>query len=214
VVLLCGVQAKEKEAYEPTELVTYCVDIELDAKNEADYEKCKLALGECQNNMEVHRLLEKGHDPNIELDTEGRSLLITATFKGQKDIVAELLNFGATKGLDVNKQAKSGHNALMYASAKGFHDLVDMFLTSGGDKGVNAQITNGKKIGFTPLHWAASSGNIKIAKSLINAGANPTIKEAAGLTAEDVSKSQHPTTVAELKELFNTYIDLGDDEEF
>jgi ankyrin repeat protein len=215
VILLCGpTHAKERRAYEPNPLITYCVDVEIDENNKEDYEKCKHAFAQCQNNMEVHRLLEKGHDPNIPLDDQSRSIIILATFKGQKDIVAELLNFGVTKGLDVNQQAASGHNALMYAAAKGYADLVTMFLNSGGDKGVNAQITSGKMIGYTPLHWAAATGNVKIAKALMNAGGNPGIKDETGASPLDLAKTQHPTTEAELKALFSNFIDLGDEDEF
>ena len=47
--------------------------------------------------MEVHRLLEKGHDPNTEhrrVDAEGRTRLIMATNGGEKEVAAELLNYG------------------------------------------------------------------------------------------------------------------------
>ena len=199
VVGFCALGVAKKTAYKPTELITYCVDVELDPSNKEDYEKCKLALKDCQNNMEVHRLLEKGHDPNIELDQSGRSLIIQATFAGQKDIVAELLNYGATKGADVNKQAKSGHTALIYAAAKGNTDLVKLFLAAGAGEGVNLQIRDGKKIGYTALHFAAEGGHVKIAQALFDAGANPGLKDSAGKTAQDVAKGQHPTTQTELE---------------
>jgi len=195
--------AKEKKPYQPTERMVKCVDVDMNDGNTSaeDKEACKLALADSQNNMEVHRLLEKGHDPNTVLDRDGRTLLITATFSGKKDVIAELLNFGATKGINVNQRTESGHTALMYAAARGEADLVRLFTLAGA--GVNLQLEDGKKSGYSPLHFAAERGNVKIAKILVDAGANVQVKDAAGRTPLDLAAGQHPTTIKELKELFN-----------
>merc|ERR1711918_157829 len=204
-VLLCFTLAlaKEKKPYEPTERMVKCVDVDMNDESTSaeDKEACKLALSDSQNNMEVHRLLEKGHDPNTVLDDGGRTLLISATFSGKKDVIAELLNFGATKGIDINIRAKSGHTALMYAAARGEADLVRLFTLAGA--GVNLKIEDGKKKGFTPLHFASAGGHVKIAKYLVDAGAETQAKDGEGMTALDHAQGQHPTTIAELKELFN-----------
>merc|ERR1719149_90102 len=205
VCLVCIFSPALAKTYEPTERMAACVQIDLDPAHEK-YEYCKEALGDAQNNMEVHRLLEKGHDPNTVLDSEGRTLLVTATFKQQKDIVAELLNFGATKGVNVNSVANSGHSALMYAAARDDADLVNMFILGGAE--VNLALLAGKKIGYTPLHFAAEHGNVKVSSALINAGANPEAKDAQGQTPFMRAQGQHPTTIKELEGLFSTY--MGD----
>merc|ERR1711998_782375 len=98
---------------------------------------------------------------------------------GKKDVIAELLNFGATKGINVNQRTEAGHTALMYAAARGEADLVRLFTLAGA--GVN----------------------LKIAKYLVDAGAETQAKDGEGMTALDHAQGQHPTTIAELKELFN-----------
>merc|ERR1719201_289860 len=128
--------SKKQKAYEPTERIQRCVDVQLDPANKEDYEYCKDALLEAQNNMEVHRLLEKGHDPNRKLDWQGRTKLILSTFKGQKDVVAELINYGQA---DVSARASTGHSALMYAAGEGHTDLMQMFLAAGAN--VNDAVT-------------------------------------------------------------------------
>jgi ankyrin repeat protein len=205
VLFAIAVHAARK-AYEPTERIVKCIDVDMDSCSDEDKDFCKLALADVQNNMEVHRLLEKNHDPNTVIDSEGRTLLVTATFKKEKDVVAELLNFGARKGLDVNKVANSGHSALMYAAARNDADLVKMFLLAGAK--VNLALTDGKKQGFTPLHFAAEHGNVKIAKLLVDAGANPEIKDAEGKTPLSRAQKQHPTTLAELEQMFSSF--MGD----
>merc|ERR1719162_890705 len=203
IFLALDANASQKETYEPTPKVKYCVEVPLDEKNAKDYNYCKLALLETVNSMEVHRLLEKGHNPNTILDGEGRTRLVLSTFYGQKDIVAELMNFGQTvkPRLDVNICANSGHSALMYASAKGFSDVVMMLLASNAN--VNAAVTGdpvrmkeqGKsydhakgRTGFTPLHFAAFQGSHRIMKLLIDAGADPALRSRTNLTAIDIIK--------------------------
>ena len=116
-------------------------------------------------------------------------------------MIAELLNFGATKGIDINHRAITGHTALMYAAARGEADLVRLFTLAGA--GVNLKIEDGKKKGFTPLHFASAGGHVKIAKYLVDAGAETQTKDGEGMTPLDRAQGQHPTTIAELKELFN-----------
>eukprot|EP00937_MAST-01D_sp_MAST-1D-sp2_P001762 g1762.t1 len=197
-------KAKSK-GYEPTARMARCVEVDLpkDQKGE-DWEFCKDALMDCKNNMEVHRLLERGHDPDRSLDFQGRTLLLLATFKGQKDIVAELINFG---NADVRKKAGTGHNALMYAAGEGHTDLMTMFLTAGAS--VNDQVTglyledgsrpekyNAARAmeGYTALHFACRNFKLRAAAMLLDAGADMDVTEYSGKKPLDfalVSQSKH-----------------------
>ena len=112
--------------YTPHPLVAECVDKKLDPADKAD--KCASAMLHVKNNHECHRLLEQGHDADARLDDEGRTKILLSTIKGQKDIVAELLNFGKA---DPKIKAKAGHTALMYAAGGGHTDLMHMFFAAG-----------------------------------------------------------------------------------
>lgn len=182
--------------------------------------------------MEVHRLLEKGHDPNTPLDEQGRTKLIISTFAGSKDIVAELIQFG---NADVNVRAETGHTAMMYAAAKGYSDLIKMFLMQEGD--VNLQIEGGQsefarykrkgeefpykvaKIGYTALHFAAEFGQVRVAKLLVDAGADKKIKNHFGKTAYDLAKDAsregrlHEQTLYDLSKLVDPEPPSEEDEE-
>lgn len=228
--VLCG------KIYEPTARVKHCVEVTLDPANETlnedlpsgfhetDYEYCRLALKETVNNMEVHRLLEKGHDPNTPLDEEGRTRLILAVIAGEKEIAAELLNFGqmTSPAIDVNARAVSGHSALHYAGAKGYGDLSMMLLAHNADP--NAQITGDRKkhslmehrkykTGWAPLHFAAQAGLARVVKLLLEKDADATLKTQLNETALDLLMAQpdskvHPETKKEVAELLG-----GADEE-
>ena len=181
-----------KKAYKPTERIQRCVEVQLDPGKKEDYEYCKDAMLEAQNNMEVHRLLEKGHDPDRKLDWQGRTKLILATFKGQKDVVAELINYGQA---DVSAKALTGHTALMYAAGEGHTDLMQMFLAAGAS--VNDAVTGMRNKdgtrpkdysavkaaeGFTALHFACRSFKLRASALLLDAGAHMDVKEHTGST--------------------------------
>merc|ERR1719326_855718 len=199
--------SKKQKAYEPTERIQRCVDVQLDPANKEDYEYCKDALLEAQNNMEVHRLLEKGHDPDRKLDWQGRTKLILATFKGQKDVVAELINYGQA---DVSAKALTGHTALMYAAGEGHTDLMQMFLGAASvGASVNDAVTglfqdDGSRPpdydperameGYTALHFACRNLKLRASAMLLDAGAATDAKDASGATPLDLtmkSPSQH-----------------------
>lgn len=65
------------------------------------------------------------------------------------------------------------------------------------NKAKAAEIINNKFLadGNTPLHYAAKSGKIKLVKFLINNGADETIKNKFGQSAEDVAVSNQVTFI-------------------
>jgi ankyrin repeat protein len=62
---------------------------------------------------------------------------------------------------------------------------VELLLAAGGDPNVAA--TDGR----TPLHEAASFGNVEAARALIRAGADPNAPDGAGLRPLDVARRYH-----------------------
>ena len=93
------------------------------------------------------------------------SLLILTSFLGQLDIVSSILS---TSYVDINQGYESVHNAtaLHVAVVRNHVDIVEMLLTAGAD-------VNSKTYPFPPLIIAITyNNNIKIANTLIEAGAN------------------------------------------
>ena len=220
---------KPDDVYEPTAKIIKCVDVQLDPENEEDYEYCQLAMADVQNNMEVHRLLEKGHSANTVLDYEGRTPLIMAALAGNKEIIAELVNFGSTLNppTDVNIRATSGHSAVMYAAGKKLTDIVEILCMSGADtnfaiigdpdrlrnKGENYEHAKAKT-GYTALHFAASHGSERLMKILLDAGANANAKDHFGVTPLDIVKrsGQHPDVIESLVKMLTPETADSEDE--
>jgi ankyrin repeat protein len=209
-------RAAEKQ-YQPTELMAKCVEIEL-PKDPTGHE-CKFALQDAKNNMEVHRLLERGHNPNTMLPRSSRPLLLLATQMGQKEIVAELVNYGMTLDppTDPNIKSDTGHTSLIFAAGKGDADLVRIFLGTQQGVDINHATTGGNKIGYNALHMAVNFGHQKVVKLLIDAGCDPNLKTGDGMTAEGILDSTkvkiHPKTKDEIREYLKSFVDLGEDDE-
>jgi ankyrin repeat protein len=102
----------------------------------------------------VSRLLSLGFDPNT-LNEKGNTGLLQALFEPSLKVAHELL---AHPKLDVNKVNQHDESALMVAALRGHEDIVAKLLARQAD--VN-------KTGWTPLHYAAASGQVKIMRMLI-----------------------------------------------
>ncbi len=103
---------------------------------------------------------------NSARDCDGNSLLITCCQlggEGVSDLVERLLN----KGADPNVVNSAGASALHFASYHGDSITTGLLLKCGGDP---TQIEC--MHGCTPLHYAASVGNMEVCEALILAGAD------------------------------------------
>ncbi len=156
----------------------------------------------------VRKMLTKGVDPNA-VDDQGIPLLVIAAREKSNDVALILMN---DKRIDLQKEDKAGENAMMLAAIEQDAPLVQALIAKGAE--VN-------KKGWTPLHYAASSGDDDIVKMLLDAsayidagspngttpmmmaaraghvstidllvsqGADPTIKNQLGMTAQDFAK--------------------------
>jgi ankyrin repeat protein len=104
-------------------------------------------------------LVSQGVDPNI-LDPKGELMLNLAIRDKSDAVVAYLLGSKAT---DVDISNKFGETPLMIASIEGNLDLVKTLVVQN-----KAQINH---IGWTPLHYACSRGQLEVAQYLIANGA-------------------------------------------
>ena len=107
---------------------------------------------------EVRSLISQGMDPNAGDNTGMPWLLIAAREKSEK-VAGLLLDNPKT---DVDALDKAGENALMFAAIN--KDLPLLKALIGKDAEVN-------KKGWTPLHYAATSGDVEIINVLLDESA-------------------------------------------
>ena len=102
----------------------------------------------------VANLLKRGFDANT-LDPKGLHGLFLAVQEPSPNVADVLIRWPKT---DVEFRSAKDESPLMLASLRGHLDLVKKLVERGGD--VN-------KSGWTPLHYAATSGHLKIMDLLL-----------------------------------------------
>ncbi|KAL9647414.1 hypothetical protein ABK040_006777 [Willaertia magna] len=88
------------------------------------------------------------------------------------------------EGVDVNSFDERSGTPLIKACQWGSLKIVQLLVDE-----YNASINHKTVIG-TPLHWAAYNGHLDVVKFLLSKGADKTIKNNDGLTAEEVSRNR------------------------
>ena len=114
----------------------------------------------------------------------GESALMLASLKGNVLAVRAMLERGAA----VNQE---GWTALHYAATSGQTAITELLL----DK--QAQVNALSPNQTTPLMLAARSGNIELVKLLLQRGANDSLKNEAGLSAEDFARQAGHSALAD-----------------
>ncbi|MCW7540613.1 ankyrin repeat domain-containing protein [Aquabacterium sp. A7-Y] len=157
----------------------------------------------------IVRLLNRGFDPNT-VDPEGRVGLLLALQEPSPKVAEALLSH---PGIDVNRLNGVGESPLMMAALKGelawcerliAHD-ADVnkpgwtplhYAASGGKVPVialllehHAFIDAQSPNHTTPLMMAARYGTEEAARALLDAGADPTMRNEKGLSAADFARS-------------------------
>lgn len=102
----------------------------------------------------VQQLLARGFDANT-LDPKGQSGLSIALREPSPKVAQMLIDWPKT---DLNSLSAQGESPLMLSALKGQLDLVEKMIKRGAD--VN-------KTGWTPLHYAASAGQVKVINVLL-----------------------------------------------
>ncbi|XP_024920645.1 histone-lysine N-methyltransferase EHMT2 isoform X1 [Cynoglossus semilaevis] len=101
-------------------------------------------------------------------DKELRTPLLEAIINNHVEVTRYLIQHGAS----VYHVEDDGYTGLHHAAKLGNLDVVNMLLET-GQVDVNAQ-DNG---GWTPIIWAAEHKHVRVIKSLLNRGADVTIKD-------------------------------------
>lgn len=136
-----------------------------------------LMLAMQDNNLKVARVLIRHRQTNVDpRNKQDETPLMMAALKGDTELVLALI----ARGADINKP---GWAPLHYAATKGSVPIVRELL----DK--SAYIDAESPNGTTPLMMAAMYGTPEVVKILLEAGADPTIKNGLGLTALDFAKT-------------------------
>jgi len=172
--------------------------------------------------VQVQALLQRGFDPNT-LDSTGQPGLIAAIKSGSVKVATLLVNtpnikvevrnsadesplmMAALNGhvalvrLLIQKDAdvnKPGWTALHYAATNGHIDVMDLLLEE------NAYIDATSPNGTTPLMMAAHYGTPSAVKQLLEAGADPVLKNDQGLNAFDFANRAARTESANIISAF------------
>ena len=135
----------------------------------------------------VESYIENGFDVN-QPNQDKRSLLMLASFNGHTPICQYLINAGA----HVEARDFNGRTALMFASTGPFAETVSLLLKN--EANPNSVDHNEQ---FSPLMHAAAEGHIDVVKVLLNNGANKTLKDIDGDTAESFARQNQHFAVAD-----------------
>lgn len=107
----------------------------------------------------VDALLKRGFDPNTIEAERGDTGLILALREKSMTVIPLLIN---SPRINLEASSSNGDTALMIAAFKANREAVNLLLAKGA--AVNRD-------GWTPLHYAAASGDKEIAKSLLDRSA-------------------------------------------
>ncbi|KAJ3415098.1 hypothetical protein HDV05_005506 [Chytridiales sp. JEL 0842] len=123
-------------------------------------------------------------------DTEQETALLKASYHGNADIVAFLLERSANPG----HQDKEGWSALHNCAARGHVKAASLLIEAGAD----VNITNAT--GHTPLMTASSNGHVEMVDLLLQSWANPILTNNYNDTAYDLAAQAEESYICELLE--------------
>ncbi len=167
---------------------------------------------------EVSALIRQGFDANVR-DPKGEHALHLATRDNATKVIAALLRWDK---IDVEPRNKADESPLMLASLGGYLETVKLLIERGADVNKpgwaplhyaatrghlevmnlllerNAYIDAASPNGTTPLMMAAYYGSASAVKLLLEAGADPLLKNQQALTAIDFAQRANRTDSAEI----------------
>jgi len=108
---------------------------------------------------------------------ERAARLLTASFKGETDLVKAVLS----TGIDPNVRGEDGTTPLIYATYYEHPDVVDVLLEN---KATDTNLQTYSE-GNSALIYASHSDQLMAANALLDHGANPNLKNKFGSTALD-----------------------------
>lgn len=170
------------------------------------------------NGDAVRSLIQRGFDPNT-IDPKGQFALVLAVKEPSLKVVEALLE---APTLQVEVRTKEDESPLMLAALKGMTELCERLIQRGADVNKpgwaplhyaatgghlvamqllldkHAYIDAASPNGSTPLMMAAMYGTASATKLLLEAGADPSLKNDLGLTAIDFALRAKKVDSAEI----------------
>lgn len=131
--------------------------------------------------FELERLIKQGHDVN-QKHPLGWTPLHAAAFNGSESSVELLIEAGA----DINVREEFS-TAFQTAQKKHMRSFDVMFMRD--DDFSDRLHRNANFSGFTPLHYAVLGDSLACIRLLVNAGADPTLKDSSGHQAIEYAGS-------------------------
>lgn len=145
-----------------------------------------LLLAVKEPSIKVAEVLINWPKTDVELrNKQDESPLMMAAFKGLLDISQKLI----ARDADVNK---TGWTPLHYAATRGHLEIITLLLDN------HAYIDAESPNGSTPLMMAAHYGTPEAVKLLLEAGADPLLKNQQGLSAIDFAQQAKRQDIAEI----------------
>ncbi|KAK3690220.1 ankyrin repeat-containing domain protein [Podospora appendiculata] len=152
------------------------------------------ALGNANTNLHLaaslghlaicRTLVALGHDAETpSLNEDHQTALMLAAAAGHTEVVHFLCEHAPATIL---RQDARGRDAIMEASLHG-HDTVVQILLTWAPSGTPAALAQADLEGNTALHFASSTGNLLVLRTLLAAGADPARKNMWSWTAESYS---------------------------
>ncbi|XP_064383528.1 ankyrin repeat and KH domain-containing protein 1-like isoform X2 [Halichondria panicea] len=115
----------------------------------------------------VDTLLKRGAQVDIQRDDGSTTLQVASYYKGNSAVMKTLIKHGA----NIDHLNKDGMSALMLATNKGHLGVVQDLIQGGADTNKQHPET-----GWTPIFFAAKSGEMDIFKQLLHKGARTEIE--------------------------------------
>jgi ankyrin repeat protein len=185
--------------------------------NAGSYEDFFIAVKQ-DNAGVVRNLIQRGFDANT-VDPNGQFAIILALREPSLAVVAALLDDAS---LQVEVRTKNDESALMLAAFRGLSEICEQLIKRGADVNKpgwaplhyaatgghlmtlqllldnHAYIDAASPNGSTPLMMAAMYGTPSATKLLLEAGADPALKNDLGLTAVDFAQRAKKTESADI----------------
>ena len=143
----------------------------------------------------LNYLIDNGVDVNAKDEKTGDTLLHTllmcAVSEGKVDTVRYLIE---EKGVDIDKEDKTGKTAAMYAAMCGDTEKLRTLIE---EKGIDVNTKN-EKTNNTLLIYAAMHGHKNTIKYLISKGANLNATNKYGYSADTYAKMEHHFGIMEI----------------
>lgn len=150
-------------------LIDFCIDagLNINAKNKEGERPLHVAVSIGAVDA-VRRLVNEGANPGLWFISGGEkyNLLHIATGFGNHEVIKAMLE---SPSLEINAVTGYGQKSALHLAAE-----IDNGRAIGLLAAKRADLNIRDKDGNTPLHLAISSGNIKAARALLEAGANPS----------------------------------------